>query len=134
MTTLASAPPLGSPRLAPALGVFTELWRRQPVLAAMACIFLLAMLPTSFAMHLDARTVNGISVWVKPTKFLLSLAVYYATIAWFFACLPRAAQATRAGRFVVWSGVIVGVVIGVIAYAAVKVVLRFVRPVYVRCE
>lgn len=25
---------------------------------------------------LDARTLNGVSVWVKPIKFMLSTAVY----------------------------------------------------------
>ena len=90
-------------------GLFAEVWRRQPVLTAVALLFLLAMIPTSIAAQFDTRTVNGISVWVKPTKFLLSLAVYYATLAWYFGYLPRAAQSTRVARFVVWGAIVVGV-------------------------
>lgn len=82
---------------------------RQPELASVAIAFLLAMVPTLLAMQFDARTVNDISVWVKPTKFLLSLGVFYATLAWCFGYLPRAAQQTPGGRFVIWGSISVGV-------------------------
>ena len=88
--------------------LFSELWQRQPVLASFALVLLLAMLPTLLAMHLDLRTLNGISVWMKPAKFLFSLAVYYATLAWFFGYLPPQAPRTRAGRFVIWGSIAVG--------------------------
>ena len=85
------------------------LWQRQPALAAIAAVFLLAALPTSVAMQLDARTVNEISIWVKPTKFLVSLSLFYATLAWNFGLLPASAQLTRAGRFIIWGSIGVGV-------------------------
>src|SRR5690606_19620844 len=40
-------------------------------------------------------------VWIKPTKFFVSLAVYYATLAWAFGYLSAGARRSRAGRFVV---------------------------------
>ncbi len=36
----------------------------------------------------DERTLNGVSVWTKPFKFALSIAVYFATLAWFVPLLP----------------------------------------------
>ena len=89
--------------------LYAELRRRQPVLASTACVFLLAMVPTLLAMQFDARTVNDINVWVKPTKFLLSLAVYYVTIGWYFGYLPSDVQRTRVARFVIWGTLSVGV-------------------------
>lgn len=77
-------------------------WRaRQPLLATLAELCLWALIPCALAMWLDARTVNGISVWIKPAKFFASLALYYATLAWMFGLLPREAQATRAGRTII---------------------------------
>ncbi len=85
-----------------------ELRRRQPALATMALLFALALIPCLIAMKVDSRTVNDISVWIKPTKFLLSLAVYYATLAWCFGFLPASAQHTRAGRFVIVAPLVAG--------------------------
>jgi hypothetical protein len=78
-----------------------ELRARQPQLANAALVSLLAILPCLVAMAIDERTVNGIDVWIKPTKFFASLAVYFATLAWAFGYLPRDAQFSRTGRFVV---------------------------------
>lgn len=74
---------------------------RQPALATAALVALLAVVPTLFAMLVDARTVNDINVWIKPAKFLTSFVVYYATLAWAFGYVPRAAQHSAAGKFVV---------------------------------
>lgn len=93
----------------PGLGAYAELRRRQPVLASTALVFLLAMVPTLLAMQFDTRTVNDVSVWVKPTKFLLSLAVYYVTIGWYFGYLPLDVQRIRLARFVIWGTISVGV-------------------------
>lgn len=94
-TTLAIRRSLGAD------GWLAELHRRQPQLAAAAQLSALALLPCLLAMQIDPRLVNGISVWVKPTKFLLSFVAYFATLAWCFGYLPRAAQTGRAGRLVI---------------------------------
>lgn len=93
----------------PGYGVYTELRRRQPVLASIALVFLLAMVPALLAMTFDTRTVNDVNVWEKPSKFLLSLAVYYLTIGWYFGYLPADVQRTGVARFIIWGTIGVGV-------------------------
>ncbi len=62
---------------------------REPVLAGTAFLMLALMAPTTFAYLVDARTVGDISVWTKPLKFQISLAVYLATLAFFARYVPR---------------------------------------------
>jgi hypothetical protein len=80
--------------------------RAQPLLFWSGVALLALMLPSSLGLWLDARTLNGISVWVKPMKFQASAAVYLITLAAFFLALPAGADKTRAGRYVVWAAVI----------------------------
>jgi hypothetical protein len=47
-------------------GLFGEWRRREPTLAAFALVMVVAMAPTLIAMAIDARTFNGINVWIKP--------------------------------------------------------------------
>lgn len=92
----------------PITAALAELERRQPQLASVALLFLLAAIPCLIAMLVDARTVNDVSGWIKPTKFFVSLALYFATLAWYFGYLPQAAQRSFAGRFVIWAAIIAG--------------------------
>jgi hypothetical protein len=78
-----------------------ELDRRQPQLARLALLMLIGIVPCLIAMQVDARTINGISVWIKPAKFFFSIAVYLATLAWFFGCLSPAARHGRGAHVVV---------------------------------
>ena len=91
-----------------ATGALAELERRQPQLASAARLFLLAAIPCVIAMMVDPRTVNDVSGWIKPTKFFVSLALYFATLAWYFGYLPATAQRSYAGRFVIWAAIIAG--------------------------
>jgi hypothetical protein len=104
---LASAA-MGAPGAERLLRPLLELYRRQPQLTSAAAISLLAILPCLMAMLVDTRTVNDISVWIKPTKFLVSFVVYYATLAWAFGYLPQERQSSRAGRFVIRGAIVVG--------------------------
>jgi hypothetical protein len=64
------------------------LWRT--VVAMLAGSILL------FAFQLvDQRLINGISVWDKPAKFFLSLAVQYGTVSWALNLLPDADRLSR---------------------------------------
>ncbi|MDY0871696.1 hypothetical protein [Dongia rigui] len=45
-------------------------------------LMLVFLLPALVLQQLDPRTLNDISVWVKPTKFALSLTLHFATLAW----------------------------------------------------
>jgi hypothetical protein len=73
----------------PDRGPVAELFHREPVYAAAALFFAIAMLPTAFAMALDQRTFQGVNVWIKPLKFEFSICIYLATLAWFAGWLPR---------------------------------------------
>jgi hypothetical protein len=73
----------------PDRGPVAELFHREPVYAAAALCFALAMLPTAFAMVVDQRTFQGVNVWIKPLKFEFSICIYLATLAWFAGWLPR---------------------------------------------
>lgn len=81
---------LPSPREAMALA-----YQGQPLLAGAGILMLLATFPTLAAMGLDARTLNGINVWIKPLKFEVSLAVQLLSVAWLMLFLPE-----RQGRLV----------------------------------
>lgn len=103
------APPTGrASRTIERLPVLGPLHRRQPRLAAAALVSLLAIAPGLLAMAVDPRTVNDINVWIKPTKFLVSFFVYYATLAWAFGYLPKESQQTAAGRFVIHGALAAG--------------------------
>ncbi|GJL91539.1 hypothetical protein [Hyphococcus sp.] len=60
-----------------------------------ACAFFMVALfvVTLPAWFLDARTIDGISVWLKPLKFNISLAVHFLTLAILARQLPRNVRA-----------------------------------------
>lgn len=87
-------------------------WReahaRQPQLAVFALVMLLLMLPTLLAAGLDERVLRGVGVWVKPLKFMASLALFSISTAWFVGLLSPAARRGRSVRLVVWTIVVLG--------------------------
>ncbi|MGL4527690.1 MAG: hypothetical protein ACRCUC_11995, partial [Aestuariivirga sp.] len=58
-------------------------------MAFLICFALCLVLQT-----VDQRLLNGISVWIKPAKFFVSLALHMLTLAWGISLLP---QTTRSG-------------------------------------
>jgi hypothetical protein len=44
---------------------------------------------------LDDRLLNGVSVWAKPAKFHVSLAIQFATVAWGLSFMPESLRARR---------------------------------------
>ena len=74
-----------------------ELLRRNRRLALAGFAIIALMAPTWAALLIDPRTLNGISVWVKPLKFEASVGLYLLTLAWFFGELP---ERVRAGAWV----------------------------------
>lgn len=75
--------------LDPLLRVFGRLRRREPLLLGAAVTCLLLLVPLAILGALDPRTVAGVSVWIKPAKFLLAFAVLLGTAAALFDLLPR---------------------------------------------
>ena len=57
------------------------LLRREPVPAALGLLLLAAAVPTLIGLALDGRTIGGVSVWMKPLKFQVSLGVHLLTVA-----------------------------------------------------
>ncbi len=79
-----------------------EIWHRHPLWMRTACGFVVLMIVCAVFAAFDGRTFNGISVWAKPFKFSLSLAVYFATLAWFVPLLPNGYMESRKGRWLTW--------------------------------
>lgn len=60
-----------------------ELYRRNRVLALLGWLHLLALAVLLIIAPFDTRTILGLNPWVKPIKFLVSIAAYVWTLAWF---------------------------------------------------
>ena len=70
--------------------VAVELYRRGPWLVRIALAHVLVLLLLLTLMLLDDRELLGVSVWLKPAKFALSIAVYLLTLAWLLGELRQA--------------------------------------------
>ena len=70
----------------------------SPRLARTAIAFGLLFVVASALTFADARLLYGVSVWEKPAKFFLSLALHMATLAWGISLLPREQQRARSIR------------------------------------
>ena len=79
-----------------------ELQRRQPLLARLGGLMAGITLACLLAMTVDPRSINGVSVWVKPAKFAFSFAVWCWTLAWAWGVLTPAARTGIAARAVLW--------------------------------
>jgi hypothetical protein len=64
--------------------------RRAALHIALACGVL--ALPSLGALVVDARQLSGVSVWAKPLKFQLSLALHWGTVALLLGLLDPARQ------------------------------------------
>jgi hypothetical protein len=70
----------------------------SPLLARTAIAFTFLFLAVYALTFFDARLLYGVSVWEKPSKFFLSLAIHMATLAWGISLLPVEAQRSRGVR------------------------------------
>jgi hypothetical protein len=95
---------------APALGrnVVAELLDRQRLLALFGLVCLVLTLPVLALIPLDERTLHGVSVWVKPAKFLVSIAIFSITAAWFWSYVRPERRGSRALRWSAWTIVVAG--------------------------
>lgn len=100
-------------------------WReslaRDRVLTLFGLLMWAALLPAALAWGLDPRELRGVSVWLKPMKFMASIGLFALSTAWFFGLLPAAARQRRAARVVVW--LIVGFGGAEIAYITLQAAL-----------
>lgn len=72
-----------------------HLAHQNRLLTAGGVFFLLCLIPSAVALALDSRLFNGISVWIKPMKFQLSLAVHLLTVALLLQFLAPAQRQSR---------------------------------------
>jgi hypothetical protein len=87
---------------------WAALWRREPRLVAFALLMLLLMLPAAIGLGLDDRALRGVNVWVKPMKFMASVALLALTTAWFAPLLPAAVRRGRSFSLLVWTLIATG--------------------------
>jgi len=59
-----------------------QLHRSSPRYTGLAVLLAIAALPVAIALAIDTRLYQGIPVWIKPLKFLLSFVLYLLTLAW----------------------------------------------------
>ncbi len=79
--------------------------------------FLLAAVPVGVvAMQFDARTVNDISVWIKPLKFCFSMALHLATLGLLATFLSERAR-TGAGLSAVAALSVIAALVEIIVIA-----------------
>lgn len=104
MSALTAVTPAGADRRS----LLAELRRREPTLALLGLGLWAAILPAALAGLLDPRTLDGVSVWLKPIKFMASVGCFTLTAAWFIGYLPEARRRAPPVRIVVWTMVATG--------------------------
>jgi hypothetical protein len=68
------------------------LHRPLVVLAALTAVLAVGLLPV---MVVDHRQLLGVSVWLKPWKFAVSITLYALTVAWMVTLVDRGARLAR---------------------------------------
>jgi len=71
------------------------LYRGNPGLTLTGWFHLLLAAVLLLIYPFDSRTILGISPWIKPIKFSLSIAIYVWTLAWYLRYLVDRARAVR---------------------------------------
>lgn len=78
-----------------------EIARRDPVLWTTGLVHLALAVAFAVGLAVDGRVLLGVSPWLKPLKFALSIAIYVWTVAWLLgdvrAGAPRAATVISGG-------------------------------------
>lgn len=87
------------------MSMWRDMTTASPALAWTGFLLVLWSCATAFLPLVDSRLFQGVSVWLKPWKFQVSVGIYLLTLAFFLAWLPALSQRSGARRFVVWAGV-----------------------------
>lgn len=98
---------LSAPRLA-------ALSLPNPQLARLTLFISLATLPLMAAYGLDDRLFQGDSVWLKPLKFHLALAVYTGSLVLYAMLLPQGTFSSR--RWQIYIGVVTACILAELAW------------------
>jgi hypothetical protein len=65
------------------------LYWRNPLLTLVGWLHVVLLLATLAGVLTDDRVVVGVNPWLKPMKFMFSIAIYLWTIAWFSKYIRR---------------------------------------------
>ena len=85
----------------PAGTLWQELAGRERTLWALGLVHLLAVPAALLAMQFDDRLLGEVSVWAKPLKFLVSIALFALTLAWFVGYVAPQRRRSRPIRWMV---------------------------------
>jgi hypothetical protein len=66
----------------------SEVWRRNPPLAALVVSMLVLAAVALLGLVIDPRVITGAPAWMKPLKFAISIAIYGATLLWMLTFIP----------------------------------------------
>jgi hypothetical protein len=103
MSTIATSTlqePLPIARFLNAIRTTSPFWWRATLVGAAICVMFLA------AGLFDSRTINGVNVWDKPFKFMLSFTVHVLTFGWAFALMSKTERGSRTNRVMSYAFVI----------------------------
>ncbi|MCY1074798.1 hypothetical protein [Archangium lansingense] len=90
-----------------ARSLWSRAWSLSPTLAVATVVMALGAVVTTLGLLLDSRQLVGEPVWLKPTKFYLSLTAYNATVLYFFSFLTEKRRLVRlSGHILAAAGVI----------------------------
>lgn len=76
--------------------LWNQAWAISPVLTVSTVVMLIGAAFTTAGLLLDPRQLVGEPVWMKPTKFYISLVIYDATILYFLSFLSERRRFVRA--------------------------------------
>jgi hypothetical protein len=75
----------------------------SPELWANAYVWFVLFAVCSLLPLVDERLLNGVSVWEKPSKFFLSVAVHSLTLSWALSLVSEETRQLRSVRVAVWA-------------------------------
>lgn len=100
---------------------FREFRRASPALFYTGAVFLALFLACLILMQRDDRLINGISVWVKPAKFYLSLSLHAFTVTAALLLIPAGMRTDRGIRAAA------AIMVAMMAYEMVYITFRAAR-------
>src|ERR671916_1343112 len=74
--------------LSPRRALSSDVWRRNPPLAALVLMMLGVAAVALLGLVVDPRVITGAPAWMKPLKFAVSIAIYGATLLWMLTFIP----------------------------------------------
>jgi hypothetical protein len=86
----------------------------EPRFAAGGLVLLLSLAVTLAAAVIDPRLFQGESIWVKPIKFQIALALYLLTLAFYARWLPAGMRGRRWWR--IYAGIVLFCIAGEMAW------------------